>query len=52
MAKHYDTIIIGAGAAGMTAAIFAARAGEKVAAVTAASSGTPKETVRRRPSIR
>ena len=28
--KAYDTIIIGAGAAGMTAAIFAARAGEKV----------------------
>ena len=28
--NNYDTIIIGAGAAGMTAAIFAARAGEKV----------------------
>lgn len=33
MAKHYDTIIIGAGAAGMTAAIFAARAGEKVCVI-------------------
>ncbi len=29
-AKHYDTIIIGSGASGMTAAIFAARKGESV----------------------
>lgn len=33
MAKYYDTIIIGAGAAGMTAAVFAARTGQKVCVI-------------------